>query len=171
MKIKRTINHYLSTSGMWNAGIMILFLMLALPMTYLLTGCKSSELQPAQPGEAITVTFDLLSGYDYDKEQIPDLVKSLNGQRVAVTGFMLPDSFDGDAAKSFLLLRNQMGCCFGITPRVNDFVYVDMRGGRVAKYIMDIPITVVGKFEVSKNLLVNSIYRVEAENVLVTDGF
>jgi hypothetical protein len=146
-------------------------MILGVSITCLLTSCKSSQGQAGQP--AITVTFDLLGGFNYNKDPMPEMIKALNGQRVAVTGFMLPTDFDSEkgTVKSFLLLRNQMGCCFGITPRINDFVDVEMRGGRGAKYIMDIPITVVGKFEVGKKPLVNSIYRIEAENFLVTDGF
>lgn len=170
MKIKRIINHYWSTRGIGNVGGLILFIMLVLQVIYLLTGCKSSERKSDPTAKAITVTFDLLGSYEYDKEAIPDLVKSLNDQKVAVTGFMLPIDFDGGKVNSFLLLPNQMACCFGMTPKENQFIQVDMIGNETTKYIPDLPLTVVGKLEVGKKLLVNSVYHIEADHVLVTDA-
>lgn len=171
MKSKRTANRFSSIRSIWNCGCLIVFTMLALSVSYTLTSCKSNEgLATAKDIRAMSVTFELLSGYDYDKEQIPGLVKSLNGQRVVITGYMLPIDFEDNRVKSFLLLRNQMACCFGMTPRENEFIQVDMNPHGTTKYMPDWPITVVGKLEVGKRLLVNSIYRIQAENVLVLDG-
>jgi hypothetical protein len=170
MKIQRTMIRYWSTSYIKHVGGFVLFLMLVLQPTYLFTSCKSSERKPDPTAKAITVTFDLLSNYDYDREQIPDLIKSLDRQKVAITGFMLPIDFNGGKIKSFLLLPNQMACCFGMTPKENQFIQVDMIGNETAKYMPDLPITVVGKLEVGKKLLVNSVYRIEADGVLVTDA-
>lgn len=171
MIIQKIMNCFSLMRGTFSTIGSILFLLLVLSFTFLLNGCNSSEGQSAQPGKAMNVTFDLLSGYDYEKEPIPELVKSLDGQRVAITGFMLPVDFDGGKVKSFLLLQNQMACCFGMTPKDNEFVYVEMNNGGNTKYMPDWPLTVVGKLEVGKKLLVNSIYRMEADDVLVTDGF
>lgn len=171
MRTRRTMKHFRSISGIYKMSTQSLLLVLALSISYPLTGCNSSGVQSAQPGKAMNVAFDLLSSYDYEKNQIPELVKSLDGQRVAITGFMLPVDFDGGKVKSFLLLQNQMACCFGMTPKENEFVYVEMSKGGNTKYMPDWPLTVVGKLEVGKKLLVNSIYRMEADNVLVTDGF
>lgn len=150
---------------------LIVFMMLGVSIPYFLSGCNSSEGKITQPGKAITVTFDLLSGYDYAKEPMPEIVKSLEGQRVAVTGFMLPLDFDENTVKNFLLLQSQAACCFGMTPEENEFVYVEMSGGKSARYMPDVPITVVGKIEIGKKLLVDGIYSMEADNIVVFDGF
>ncbi len=171
MKILRAMNNFQSISKIFKMSTQFLLLILALSIVHLLTGCNSSEGKPGEPGKAMNVTFDILSGYDFEKEQIPELVKSLDGQRVAITGFMLPVDFDGGKVRSFLLLQNQMACCFGMTPKENEFVYVEMSNGESTKYMPDWPLTVVGKLEVGKKLLVNSIYRIKADNVLITDGF
>ncbi len=171
MRTLRAMNNFQSMSKIFKMSTQSLHLILALSIFHLLTGCNSSERKLDEPGKAMNVTFDLLSGYDFEKEQIPELVKLLDGQRVAITGFMLPVDFDGGKVRSFLLLQNQMACCFGMTPKENELVYVEMSNGGSTKYMPDWPLTVVGKLEVGKKLLVNSIYHMEADNVLVTDGF
>jgi Uncharacterized protein conserved in bacteria len=98
-------------------------------------------------------------------------VKALNGQKVAVTGFMMPTAFDKNAVKSFLLMKDQAACCFGAVPKDNEFVDVEMNGEKGTRYMPDVPITVVGKLQVGEKFLVNSVYRIEADNVVVFDGF
>ena len=172
MNIRKFVTLTPSKLSIWKPGVLILFTILGLSMSYLLTGCKQSEGQANQPpGKAITVTFDLLSGYDYDKDQIPEIVRILSGQRVAVTGFMLATMFDQGKIKHFLLLRNQMGCCFGIRPQENEFVDVKMRGNSYAKYMPDVLVTVVGELEVGEKLPGSGVYNMEADNVVVLGGF
>ena len=117
---------------------------------------------------AIKVDFDFLGGFDYEKdEKIPVKVKNLNGKTIKVIGFMLPVDFDSGAVKSFMLLKNQMGCCFGIRPRANDYVYVEMPEGKSAKYIMDTPLKITGKLEIVKENLVGGLYSMSANKVEV----
>ena len=120
---------------------------------------------------ALKVDFDFLGGFDYERdERIPESVKELNGRTVKVTGFMLPIDFDSGTVKSFMLLNNQMGCCFGVMPRVNEFVYVEMPEGKSTKYMTDIPLAVTGRLEVVKSNLVGGIYSMTADRVeTVTD--
>jgi hypothetical protein len=121
---------------------------------------------------AIKVDFDFLGGFDYEKEEkIPEKVKNLNGKTIKVIGFMLPIDFDSGVVKSFMLLKNQMGCCFGVMPRVNDFVYVEMPEGKSAKYMTDIPLRVTGKLEVVKENLVGGLYSMTADKVEVFTNY
>ncbi|HVY54858.1 MAG TPA: DUF3299 domain-containing protein [Thermodesulfobacteriota bacterium] len=115
---------------------------------------------------ALKVDFDLLGGFDYERnERIPEVVKELNGKIVKITGFMLPIDFDSGTVKSFMLLNNQMGCCFGVMPRVNEFVYVEMPEGKSTKYMTDVPLAVTGRLEVVKGNLVGGIYSMTADRV------
>ena len=121
---------------------------------------------------ALKVDFDFLGGFDYEKEEkIPEKVKDLNGKTIKVIGFMLPIDFDSGVVKSFMLLKNQMGCCFGIMPRVNDFIYVEMPKGQNAKYIMNTPLRVTGKLEVVKENLVGGLYSMTADKVEVFKNY
>jgi hypothetical protein len=119
---------------------------------------------------AIKADFDFLGGFDYEKdERIPEKVKELNGKTVSVTGFMLPIDFDSGVVKSFMLLNNQMGCCFGVMPRVNEFVYIEMPEGKSTKYMTDIPLRVTGRLELVKQNLAGGIYSMTADKVEVVN--
>lgn|GEM_PF-1873406 len=121
---------------------------------------------------ATKVDFDFLGGFDYERdERIPEKVKELNGKTVNITGFMLPIDFDSGVVKSFMLLNNQMGCCFGVLPRVNEFIYVEMPEGKSTKYLTDIPLRVTGRLEVVDLNLVGGIYSMTADRVEVAKSY
>ncbi len=121
---------------------------------------------------ATKVDFDFLGGFDYERdERIPEKVKELNGKTVNITGFMLPIDFDSGVVKSFMLLNNQMGCCFGVLPRVNEFIYVEMPEGKSTKYLTDIPLRVTGRLEVVNENLVGGIYSMTADRVEVVKSY
>lgn len=84
---------------------------------------------------------------------------------------MLPIDFDSGIVKSFMLLNNQMGCCFGVMPRVNEFIYVEMPEGKSTKYLTDIPLRVTGRLEVVKENLVGGIYSMMADRVEVVKSY
>jgi hypothetical protein len=83
------------------------------------------------------------------RQQVPDAIKALNGKDVAVTGFMLPVRVEGGLATHFLLLKNQMACCYGIPPKKNEWVVVRSVGKGV-KPLMDVPLTVAGRFHIAE---------------------
>jgi len=121
------------------------------------------------------VPFALLSSFPYeppsnakngqtDSGQIPEQVKELNGKQVAVQGFMIPVAFNEGRVTSFILASNQMLCCFGMTPRMNEFVVVEMAEGKTARYLPDLPVVAFGKLDVSERYrggFVDSVYRME----------
>ena len=126
------------------------------------------------------LTFDKLGSYPYEvfelkegvtpREQIPASVKELDKRRIAIKGFMLPYRNNGESVTEFILLRNQGLCCFGMVPRMNEWVHVTMAEGTGAPYAVDLPITVFGTLAVGevyeKNVLM-SLYRMESTVVVV----
>lgn len=82
-------------------------------------------------------------------EQVPGNIKWLNEKQVALTSFMLPVRVVSGLTTDFLLLKNQMACCFGIKPNANEWVVVHAAGKGV-KPTMDVPVTVVGTFHVGE---------------------
>jgi hypothetical protein len=76
-------------------------------------------------------------------------------------------NFHRGLATDFLILRNQSMCCYGIPPKINEWVSVRMIGKGV-KPIMDEPVTVCGIFQVGdvreRGELVG-IYRLEADEL------
>lgn len=133
------------------------------------------------------VTFDFLADYDYemadplaaakaraagesdaDTQRIPRVVRELDGSDVAVQGFMVPIKLEQGGVKTFLLVRNQMMCCFGIMPKLNEWIYVKMKNDKPGKFVPDFPVTVSGRLSVGeeiKNGRVVSLYRMEADAI------
>lgn len=81
--------------------------------------------------------------------QVPEAIKRFDGQKAKVTGFILPVKMEGGLTKEFLLMSSPMLCCYGVTPRMNEWILVTMRG-RGAKPVMDVPVSVRGTFHVEE---------------------
>ena len=100
--------------------------------------------------------------------QIPAEVRVLSEKPVALTGFMLPVKMSEGLVTDFMLLPNQMGCCYGRMPRINDVIIVNTSGKGV-KVIKHVPITVLGTFHVgairNNNYLIG-IYQMDCERVV-----
>jgi len=140
----------------------------------------AAEPNPDDSGELYTlITFDQLASWTYefpeiggDKQRtdpVPDRHRKMSGTRVAIQGFMIPIKLEGDdEVVEFLLVRNQFACCFGVVPKMNEWLHIKMAPGKVSKYLVDIPITVRGRFDASElmeNGVVMSLYRMEADEV------
>jgi hypothetical protein len=99
--------------------------------------------------------------------QIPPAIKALNQKRVAIRGFMLPMKLDHGLVTEFLLLRNQMGCCYGLSPAMNELI--DVRTTRKGvPALMDDLITVYGTLhiaEVRENGYLTGIYKLDCDRV------
>jgi hypothetical protein len=79
-------------------------------------------------------------------KQIPDEIKRFDGRRAQITGFMLPVKMEGQLVSQFLLMRDQMMCCYGVVPRMNDWVVV--YAAKPVRYTPDVPISFRGKLQV-----------------------
>ncbi len=112
----------------------------------------------------LQVSFDRLASYACDAPEgveedphtamrrlaalIPASLRALDGRSVAVEGFMLPTMASKDRVTGFVLLKDQMGCCFGIAPAMNGWVFVTMAGHKTVEPTMDVSITVYGTLSV-----------------------
>ncbi len=99
--------------------------------------------------EMVSGAADKLSTSDTINHQIPADIKALNEKQISIKGFMLPLMVRHAQVSEFLLLRNQMMCCYGIVPKMNEWVVVNM-AGRGVKSVMDRPITVSGTLRVGE---------------------
>jgi hypothetical protein len=80
------------------------------------------------------------------EKQIPDAIKRLDGKRAQITGFMLPVKMEGQLVSQFLLMRDQMMCCYGVVPRMNDWIVV--YAAKPVRFTPDVPISFRGKLSV-----------------------
>ena len=139
--------------------------------------------QPVETGY-LNVGFDKLSGYEIEVSdellgpqtnkvsltadaQIPKPVKELNTKKVSLRGFMLPLKVEGGLVTELLIMKDQSMCCYGSTPRINEWVSVKMTKGGV-KPLMDEPVTFLGTFKVGEtreNGYLVGIYAMDGEKM------
>jgi hypothetical protein len=79
---------------------------------------------------------------------VPGSITALNGQKISVSGFMIPMLMYGDKVSSFILAQSRMTCCYGVVPKLNQWIYVKMDNGKTTESTIDIPVTVFGTFSV-----------------------
>lgn len=105
-----------------------------------------------------------------EKQQVPEEILSINEEPVVIVGFMVPIDVDREGrVRSFALTQDQMFCCFGIPPAMNEWMMVEMEEGKSAPFTLDLPIAAYGAFEVGEELedgYVLSLYRMTASEVI-----
>jgi hypothetical protein len=79
---------------------------------------------------------------------LPDNIKALDSRKVSVSGFMLPLQVQEGRVTEFILLKNQMMCCYGKPPLINEWIHVKMSNG--VKPAMDQTISVFGTLHVTE---------------------
>jgi hypothetical protein len=92
-------------------------------------------------------------GQDFDfsaySRRVPEKVRQKNELSVAIEGFMIPTIVDeNNKVKEFLLLPDQMSCCFGQTPEANGWVVVSAPNG--VEVLMDEVIRAMGSLSVEE---------------------
>lgn len=103
---------------------------------------------------------------------LPNALLALDGQRVALVGFMLPTQLNKEKVTQFLLLRTRSACCFGVPPELNEMVEALAAKGPVTA-LMDTPVKVVGRLHVQEHregTLLCSIYQIDVEDVSQDSG-
>ena len=172
----------------------LVFASLAFPLAAVtaadtVTETKASE--PAAPqveGGYLKLGFEQLASYSFTppafdptadpkatpptgEEQIPPVVKSWNGKKAVITGFMVPVKMDKGLVTEFLLMRNTMACCFGTVPNMNEWVIVKMKKG--VQPMMDVPVAFYGELKVGamfENGYMTGLYELEGEKMGEVQG-
>jgi len=122
---------------------------------------------PDQP-EAFKMVPNGVQAREFTLNHIPEAIRALDGHRCAIRGFLLPLVMDEGLAIEFLLMRDQTACCYGMVPRINEWIIVRVKG-RGVKPQMDVPLTVCGTFRVGDFREQGSLiglYQMEAEKVI-----
>lgn len=104
-------------------------------------------------------------------DQIPAVIRQLDGRKAIVTGFMLPIKMEGGLVTELLLMRTQMLCCYGVMPQVNEWVLVRMTKG--VYQLVDVPVSFGGVLHVKElyeNGFLTAIYTLDGERMLPVKG-
>lgn len=139
---------------------------------------------PQAPPGYEALTFERLSAYEYEidamgrvgnladgtRSEVPQELLDFNGKKIAVSGFMVPLSLEATRVTDFVLVRNQLLCCYGQTPKMNEWVYVALE--EPTEVQLDLPVTVAGDFYVGEDMegdQVLSLYRMMGQKVEVIE--
>ena len=133
-----------------------------------------------------SLTFNMLTGYPFREpnwakmedpayiaslnldEQISSEIQAMDGRKVEIQGFMLPLDMSEGNLRTFMLLKDQMACCFGNIPRLNEWVYVRIPNKKKVEIHQDIPITLFGTLRVGAKFereVLTGIYHLELDRI------
>jgi hypothetical protein len=126
------------------------------------------------------VDFDLLSGFDLRVDwvlnptnsamdslrvegEIPARIRSLDGKKISIAGYVKAIKQDQGGVTEFLLVRDYFTCCEGTKPKVNEMIHVILTAP-LAGVAAEKPVALRGALRVGAKLTgsnVVSVYRME----------
>jgi len=82
----------------------------------------------------------------FERSMLTPEIEALAGKKIRIRGYILPTSFQ-TGLKQFVLVRDNMECCFGPGAALYDCIVVDMAEGKTTDYSA-LPVAVEGTFEI-----------------------
>lgn len=116
-------------------------------------GNENDAKRPPADNRRRDITFDDLKfpiekDAEFKDELLTDRVRALAGKPVKLRGFMFP-CFSQTGITEFILVRDNLECCFGPGAALYDCVVVKMKPGTSTNYSIK-PIAVEGVFTLNK---------------------
>ena len=113
---------------------------------------RSDSRRPSNaPPREITfddIKFEMEKGSAFSRDLLPKRVTALERERVRIRGYILP-SFQQTGLTQFVLVRDNMECCFGPGAALYDCIVVRMAPGKTANFSIR-PVAVTGAFHVEE---------------------
>jgi hypothetical protein len=94
------------------------------------------------------VKFDMRKGESFDRRMLTDRIEQLHGRDVRIRGYILP-SFRQRGITEFVLVRDNLECCFGPGAALFDCIVVRMEPGQAISYTVR-PVVVEGTFAIEE---------------------
>ena len=106
--------------------------------------------RPAAPRDISfdDIKLELKKGDPFSRDLLPTRVTALETTRIRIRGYILP-SFQQTGLTQFVLVRDNMECCFGPGALLHDCVVVRMKPGKTASFSIR-PVAVTGTFRVEE---------------------
>jgi hypothetical protein len=92
------------------------------------------------------VKLELQKGDPYDPSRLTEKVKGYDGKAIKIRGYILP-SFQQNGIKQFVLVRDNMECCFGPGALLHDCIIVEMIPPATTSFSTR-PVSVEGMFTI-----------------------
>lgn len=113
------------------------------------------------------IKFEMLKGEPFARSMLTDKINVLDGHSIRIRGYILP-SFQQTGLTQFVLVRDNLSCCFGPGAALYDCIVVDMRPGKSTDFSIS-PVTVEGTFSIRELLDADgkalAIYHLDGESV------
>ena len=115
-----------------------------------------------------TIKFDIEKDGDFQRKMLTDKIEALNGKSVKIRGYILPTSvFKQTGIRQFVLVRDNMECCFGPGAAIYDCIIIEMAEKESTSFTTR-PVAVEGKFTIREYKAAGrllAIYHVEGVDV------
>ena len=123
------------------------------PATTPVARAPAARQPPARPGSPRDISFDdikfdMEKGAAFTSDLLPERVTALEQERIRIRGYILP-SFQQTGLTQFVLVRDNMECCFGPGAALYDCVVVRMQPGKTANFSIR-PVAVSGVFRLEE---------------------
>lgn len=90
------------------------------------------------------VMDDLMRG----EKHFPEAVAALDGERVEIVGYMIPEEWQRREVTEFMLVRDLLACCFGGAPQPDEWIHVSMKEGSGSPYFPFVAVSVTGTLRI-----------------------
>lgn len=87
----------------------------------------------------------------------PERIRRFDGVSVRIEGWMIPGRVEGRKVLDFMLVRDNAACCFGASPKDDEWIQVVMTGGAHASYARYAKIAVEGVLSIGGPVLVEGL--------------
>lgn len=109
------------------------------------------EAAKTEPAKTVDKSFDDLKfemavGDPFRRELLTDEIEALGGRTIRIRGYILPPP-QKRGLKSFVLVRDNMECCFGPGAALYDCILIEMAPGKTAEFSTR-PVAVEGEFAI-----------------------
>lgn len=94
--------------------------------------------------------FDIEKDGKFERKMLTPEIEELHKKTLRIRGYILPASvFKQSGIEEFVLVRDNMECCFGPGAAIYDCIMVQMEKGKTASFTTR-PVAVRGKFEIKE---------------------
>lgn len=109
---------------------------------------EAAEKRPAKTKELTfdDIKFEMTKDEPFERKMIGEEIEKLAGRKVRIHGYILP-SFQQEGLTQFVLVRDNMECCFGPGAALFDCIVVNMAEGQTANFTTR-PVAVEGTFQI-----------------------
>ncbi len=94
------------------------------------------------------VKFEMEQSAPFQRSLITDAIEQMNGRMIRIRGYILPTPIQNGITE-FVLVRDNLECCFGPGAALYDCILVRMEPGKSTSFSIR-PVTVEGQFRVEE---------------------